>query len=113
MTTPRENSTCNALTDAFEVCGLKFVDHWNVSHTFIPRPAHKEHLFWEAKNTTYCGWQTDECWDVSYDVSDAYVRGAARNNILCISCLKQWMFVRDRISFFTSVKGRVSVLKGA
>ena len=110
MTKIHPRARCNRLTlDAdnliiFEPCGIPFDKHDGLAdHGFEKRPKLKTHIPWElfASGVVYCGrrqGQQNEM-QIMGKETEANIRRAWRLNAVCLTCAKNWMYVRERLKF--------------
>lgn len=113
---PNANAHCSALLSNLTVCNLSYKEHgigsYIQTHVFVERPYRKTHLYWQAEEKLYCGVHPDMVYEWEQEFSDAYIREQARANRICLSCLKQWMYIRERVNFFATPAGRRTAIRG-
>ncbi len=82
------------------MCGVRYDEHSGMDHRFNQRPDFKQHIPLPRLDLTHCGW-------LLVDVSDALVndvrdvvRRAVRRNTVCLTCLKVWLYFRERAKLY-------------
>lgn len=102
-------SRCSALDTSLQTCALLFGAHndrANLDHDFQDRMVRKTHIPWLVfgQEHAYCGRRPHHYADpedmrlLRFD-SDIAVRVAARSNLLCTACFKNWMYLKERNAF--------------
>ena len=100
-------SRCSALDGGLKTCDLSYSDHnLVVSHAFQSRPERQTHIPWNlfGQEHAYCGRRPHhyaEPSDMQFlrrETNDV-VRRAARLNVVCTACFKNWMYLKQREAF--------------
>lgn len=107
MTHPK--ARCSALDSGLLPCYVSFSQHALMSdgsHEFLSRPERKSHIPWSlfGQDHAYCGRRPHhyaEPSDMQFlqRETQAAVRSAARLNVVCTSCFKNWVYLQQREAF--------------
>lgn len=88
---------CNEmLLPDFIVCEIRFDEHSGAGHKFRQRPQYKSHIPLSGIDHTHCGWRIVDVSETLLDASDRAVKRAVRTNVACRSCVKTWLYFRER-----------------
>lgn len=99
---------CNALNAQLGTCGVAFFHHGSMAaeHRFEVRVGLKHHIPWKLFGDDYafCGRRPihyAEPTDMIFlpTGTENRIRQAARMNVLCTTCFKNWMFLENRNAF--------------
>lgn len=88
---------CNEmLLPDFVVCVVRFDEHNGAGHRFRQKPPYKSHIPLSGIDHTHCGWRIVDVSETLHNGSDRLVKRAVRDNEVCMSCLKTWVYFKER-----------------
>ncbi len=106
-------SKCNALNVRLEPCKVRYRDHREImAHSFGKRPDRKSHIPWDmlGQDHAYCGMRPHHFNDptsmewIGAKAQPALVKRAARLNLVCTACFKNWLYLLNRAEFIGARK---------
>ena len=92
---------CNEmLLPDFIVCGVRFDEHSGIKHLFRQNPPYKFHIPLSGIDHTHCGWRIVDVSETIHNGSERIVKRVVRDNTVCLSCLKTWLYFKERVKFY-------------